>query len=225
MLTQIVWNTLWATIAETNWAQSLQEGRQWQVGKPLRQLPYTQPGSASAHASIRLGHLSDWLIQHFWPRFGATLASTVGAMVIGLVLALVLGPQPAALTIVAVCVPQLAALFSRGSGQPSAIARGVIMVGLPLLLGHALFAPLSLDILAVSIGFAVIFAGIGQSRSATLRWSIGAIIVIGVLAITRRPLGAYAVAILALPQLLLRQSRFVKGWLMAMLLAAGTAIS
>ncbi len=224
VLTQIVWNTLWATLAETPWAQSWHEGRRWQAGPPLHQLPYTQPGTASAQVSIRLGQLNHWLTQQFWPRYGAVLASTVGAVIIGIVLALVLGPQPAMLTLVAVCVPQVAALLSRGNGQPSPIARGIIMAGLPLLLGHALFAPLPLDVILVALGFAVAFAGIGQSQG-RLHWGIGIMIVIGVLAVTRRPLGAYTLAVLALPQTLLSPSRYAKGWFMAMLLAAGTAIS
>ena len=225
VLTQIVWNTLWTTIADTEWATPSQKGRDWKTGSPLRPLPYTQPGSASAQASVSLGQLQDWWRQWFWPRYGVMLASTAGAVLIGLVLSLVLGPQSVVLTIVAIGVPQIALLFSKANGQPHALARGCMSVGLPLLMGYALFAPLSVDILIAATGFAVAFAGMRQTGRARWLWMIGTGIVIGLMLITRRPLGAFALGILALPQVLLPQSRHVRVWLMVMLLAVGTAIA
>ena len=225
VVTQIGWATIWHGVAGVAWRQPLAELRAWPARTLVRPLPYTQPGSAAEKTALALGHLRDWANARLLPQYGALLAGLVGAVIVGLVMSLVLGPQPAALTLGAVLLTQVALLVCRANGQPHALFGGLMWVGLPLLMGYALFQSVTLDVVLVAVGLSMAYAGTDSAPRARGWWLAGAGVVLVLLVATRRPLGAFAIAVLALPQLLLVPSRHIKVWLMAMRLAAAIAIS
>ncbi|MCL4505180.1 MAG: hypothetical protein M1140_04010 [Chloroflexi bacterium] len=220
-----LWPTLWAALAETDWRAPLQRWRVWNEGRPVKTLPYTQPGSPSEHLSILLGQCRDWAARDLLPGYGNALFSIILAPLAALILAAMLGAPAVLVTIAAICIPQAAVLLNGGNGASSPLLRGMLEIALPLLLGVALLAPLSAEMVIVAVGFGVAFAGASGSgdRAALIAWNLGQAVVFGLLVLTRHPIGAFAVGLLWLPQFMLQaqpDARRAQWWLMASLLVA-----
>ena len=144
LLAQGAWAVWWHSVAATDWATLLAEWRVWRTGSPIHPLPYTQPNTDGAKAAATLGQFVDWARQKLWPAHGARFASGAAALAICVVLSAILGGQVVLLSLVAICLPQLAAAWGKGSGRPMPILQGVSQATLPFLLGYALFNPMVL---------------------------------------------------------------------------------
>ena len=222
----------WTAVAETDWATPLEHWRTWNDGQPVKPLPYAQPGSAAEHFAIVLGQLRDWAARDLLPQYGAVLASLVVAPVIALILSAVLGASAILVCILSLALAQLALALCRGNGKPDALLRGAVLITLPCLLGFSLYKPISWEIIAVSIGFGVAYAGVFStqpaSRLANVWWNLGQVIVLALLVATRHSVGAFIFAILWLPQFLIqaqpKPSR-AQWWLMAGMLVASISIA
>ena len=221
-LLALVWVVAWSVIAGVNWSAPLAVWRGWSEGVPIRALPYAQPGSDAAYLSRRLGQLRSWLERDLLPRYGSLLL--VGAMAIAVmaVLSAALGPLAVLLTIAAVCIVQIAVVACRGNGRPNGLLLGATAVGLPMLLGYAVFAPLSPGILLVGSGAAAAFAGVRDGWS-VLRHAGYALVVLASL-VMREPVGAFVWAVVWAPQLILGLRRGGYGWLAAGLLAFAVVV-
>lgn len=223
-----LWTTLWAALAETDWIAPLKRWRDWQDGTPVRQLPFTQPGSASERMSVLLGHFRDWARRDLLPNYGNALASAIIAPGVAVVLSALLGAPVVLLTILAISIAQLALLLARGSGEPNSVLRGMVEITLPVLLGFALFKPLTLEVAALAIGFGVAYGGAAAARWNTVIWNAGQGLVLLLLVITRHSVGAFIVALLWLPQFLLQaqpSARRAQFWLMAAMLVASFTLA
>jgi hypothetical protein len=228
ILAEGLWTTSWMAIAQTDWAAALERWRHWQDGEPLGGLPYTQPGSPAAHLSLILGQFRDWAARDLLPHYGNALASGIVAPIIALVLSAILGAPIVLLTILAICIPQLALAACRGNGNPNAILRGLVEITLPVLLGYAMFKPLSLEIAIAATGFGIAYAGAVRPAWNTILWNAGQALVLVLLLVLRHPIGAFGIALLWLPQLLLQAQpspRRAQWWLMASMLVAALAIA
>ena len=222
-----LWTTLWAALAETNWAAPLSRWRAWRDGSPVTPLPYTQPGSAAARWAVLFGYYRDWAAHDLIPNYGGTLASSILVPVIALVLSAVLGAPIVLLCIIAILLPQLALALCRGDGQPSPVLRGLVEITLPVLLGYVLFKPLSVELVIAAVGFGLSYSG-AVTRAWNVRlWNLGQLGVALLLIVTRHPLGAFLVGVLWLPQFLLQaqpSARRAQWWLMASMLVTALAI-
>ena len=234
LLSQGAWAVLWHVVAATHWSALTSEWKQWQSGSPLKPLPYTQPNSDSAKAATMLGQFVDWTKQKLWPAHGAKFASGLAALAIALVLSAILGGQVVLLTIVAVCLPQIAAAQCRGNGQPNFILQGLSQATLPMLLGYALFNPMVLSVFGIAVGIGLALGGICAASAApaapskqAIALHIGLGLVLFVLMMTRRPIGAFLVALFWVPHLLRLNivTRNSTWWLLASIVAAGAAVS
>lgn len=233
VLTQVAWSMIWYGLAEVPWREPLGAWRSWPHDpsqRPTRTLPYTQPGSAAAKTGEWGGQLHAWFSAQFWPRYGATVLVLVGAILVGLVLGLVLGVAPTLLTLSAIILAQVALFASRGSGQPAPLLAGLMWVSAPMMLGASLFGSLGWDTIWAALGLGIAYAGIPNAEiterpTARWYWLIGGGLVLALLVITRRPLGAFAVALLMLPQVLLQPSRHIRWWFVGVVLAVAVALS
>jgi len=231
LLSQGSWLVLWNAIAGTDWATPWREWQQWRSGNPIKPLPYTQPGSEAARAAVTLGQLSAWVQQRLWPTHGSRISAIATALVLAMVLPALLGSQVVALTLLAVVVPQLAVYLSKGDGKPNSVLQGLAQITLPMLLGYSLFEPLlviaGFEVVAVAIGLGVAFGGVLTQRPQHLALHIGQGLVLLVMVLTRRPIGAFLVALFWMPHLL-RFKLITKDstwWLIASAVAACAALS
>ena len=216
VLLALAWIVAWSVIAGVNWSAPLAVWQGWTEGVPLGALPYAQPGSDAAYLSRRLGQLRSWLGRDFLPRYGNLLLAGAMAIAVVAVLSAALGPSAVLLTIVAACIVQIAVVACRGNGQPNGLLLGAMAVGLPMLLGYAIFVPLSPGILLMGSSVAAAFAGVRDERPA-LRHAGYTLAVLASL-VMREPVGAFAWAVLWAPQLILGLRRGGYGWLAAGLL-------
>ena len=224
-----LWPTLWTALAETDWRAPLERWRNWNEGQPMKTLPYTQPGSPSEHLSILLGQCRDWAARDLLPAYGNALFSAILAPLVALILSAMLGAPAVLVTIIAICIPQVAVLLNGGSGASSPFLRGMLEIALPLLLGVALLAPVSAEIVIVAVGFGAAFAGAAANgnRTALITWNLGQAAVFLLLVLTRHPVGAFAVGLLWLPQFMLQaqpDARRAQEWLMVSLLVAAVTV-
>ncbi len=221
VLLSLAWVSVWGTIAGVNWSAPLSLWQRWTQGAPLKALPYTRPDSDAAYASLRIGQLVNWLERELLPRYGAILLLGATGLAIMIVLAAALGPAATLLAIGAICLAQVAVVACRGDGAPSAILEGATVVGLPMLLGAATFAPVAPDVWPVSVAVAVAFAGIrkGSPRTRNAGYALAVLIA----ALTRQPIGAFVLATLWAPSLILGSPRHNYGWLAVGLLAFAIA--
>jgi len=224
VLLALAWMVIWSVVAGTNWTPALASWRSWTKGLPMQAVPYTQPGSDAAKAAAATGQFRAWLAEAFLPQHGIAVGAVLAAVVIAIVLAAALGAQAVLLAILAMCLTQIAVVAGRGAGSPNAILRGLMTIGLPLALGYAAFAPLTLELAAAAVGLSVAFAGIVDSR-VPLR-HIGYGIVLACMLIARQPIGAFLVAVLWAAQTFTRPMRGGgMGWLVVSMLAAAVAFT
>ncbi|NJM40890.1 MAG: hypothetical protein HC853_09010 [Anaerolineae bacterium] len=238
LLSQGAWAVWWHCVAGTDWAAIATEWRSWRSGSPSLSLPplpytlpYTQPNTDGAKAAAVLGQFADWAKQKLWPAHGAKVASGAAALAIAVVLSAILGGQAVLLTIVALCLPQIAAAWSKGNGQPHPILQGISQAALPFWLGYALFNPMVLSVFGIGLGIGLALGGLCAASAAPSKQSvvlhIGLGLVLFVLMMTRRPIGAFLVALFWVPHILRLNiiTRNSMWWLLASIVAAGAAVS
>lgn len=228
ILAEGIWTTLWASLAGVKWDEPLARWMAWTAGQTVIRLPYTQPGSPAARASIILGQFRAWLAEDFLPSHGSALASAILASAIALALAAPLGAPAILLTILALALSQIGLALCRGNGSPSPMLRGLVEMSLPLLLGFIIFKPLTLEIVVVAAGFGVSYAGAVSPRWDLRAWNAGQAVVLLLLILMRHSAGVFAVTLLWLPQFLLQGqplARNAQWWLMAVMLVAAVAIA
>ena len=228
LLAQGAWAVWWHSIAATDWSTIVSEWRAWRSGSPIQPLPYTQPNSDGAKAASVLGQFVAWAKQKLWPAHGATFASGAAALAIAVVLSAILGGQVVLLSMVALCLPQLAAAVCKGTGRPNALLQGLSQATLPFLLGYALFNPMVLSVFGIALGIGLALGGIlAAPTKQAIGLHIGLGLVLFVLMMTRRPIGAFLVALFWVPHLLRLNivTRNSTWWLLASIVAAGAAIS
>ncbi len=218
------WWVLWRGIADTRWAEIWRSWPNWQIGDALTPLPYTQAGSLSDKMARRLGHFQHWLRHELLPQQATGLFATVAALAVALVMAAVLGAQAFATTLAFICVTQLALFLNRGSGNNNRILFNFAMIGLPFMLGRTAFLPLTADLASLgTLAFAVA-AVFGALRNRSLQ-NIGLGGAVLMLLTMRHTVGAFFLAVLWLPLLLLPGFRAPRWWPIAMLIAGGIALS
>lgn len=221
VLLSLSWGIVWRVVAGVNWSAPLAEWQGWMDGAPLKALPYAQPDSDAAYLSRRIGQLARWLSQALLPYYGHLLLFGLMSLALMIVLAAALGSWATLLAIGALCLAQIAAVACRGDGHPNAALEGATVVGLPMLLGAAIIAPMSPDVLLIGVALTVAFAGV-RSGSQPMR-NVGYGLAVLAAVAMRQPMSAFALAVIWAPQLILSARRGGYGWLaMAMLAFAVT---
>ncbi len=223
MLLALAWVVVWSVIAGVNWSAPLAVWRGWTFGAAIGALPYARPDSEAAYLARRLGQLRSWLERELWPRYGNLVLAGAAGLTFMVVLAAALGPQAVLLALAVLCMSQLAVVACRGDGHPSAVLEGAAVVGLPMLLGSTTFGPITLDVLSVGVALAIVFAGV---REGSPKWrDAGYALAVSAAVAMRQPIGAFVLAVIWSPQLILGLRRGGYRWLMAGLLAFAVAVA
>jgi hypothetical protein len=218
------WWVLWRSIADTRWAEIFSSWPLWRMGEPITALPYTQAGSLADKAAIKLGFFRHWLRHELLPQQATGLFASACALAVALVMSAVLGAQALTITLLFMGTTQLALYLNKGTGNNNRILFNLAMIGLPFALGRVVFKPLTLDIASLS---AVVFACaaiFGALRNRNLQ-NIGLGAAVLLLIVMRHTIGAFFLAALWLPLLLLPGFRAPRWWPLVMLIAGGAALS
>jgi hypothetical protein len=118
-----------------------------------------------------------------------------------------------------ICLAQIVAILSRGDGRSNDTLEQIGVVALPMLLGYSVFQPITPIIACVAFGLSLV-----ATKNARLR-NIGFGVTLLVLMFMRHTLGAFVIAVLGLPHLVLPGFRSNRWWLVGAMLAAGFALS
>ena len=166
----------------------------------VRRLPYTKKGSPGYRVGEWLKQAGSWGRDAFWPQAGWLLSGVIFASGGMLILGSVLGPPVGWLVLLSFGMIGLGLLVRPYSGDLAIVFRALTVVGVPLLVGYLIFAPLAPEALAMAAVFTLIYGAslrLSISGMGRVVWLIPLALagLLGLLAGTCRPL---PVAILGL---------------------------
>ena len=211
------------------WAEVLPTWRTWSEPAPaVAQLPYTQPGSASARSSAQLGQARAWAKQYVLPRYGPMLVAACAALLIAFTMAALLGERALLLSVLGIVLGQLGAIISRGSGRPAALWFGAAAIALPMAFGAVLGSRFGWVLPGLVAGAAIggASAYIPPSRRRTLWRSVGAGLTLLTVIAAQYPAAVFFAAVGGAAQLLLPARRPQRAvlWVLGTAIAVGAAI-
>ncbi|NLF00379.1 MAG: hypothetical protein GX601_05305 [Anaerolineales bacterium] len=238
LLVDGTWGTLWDALASTDWATSLMRWRRWQASDHLAALPYTQPDTPGHRVARWLAQFRSWWQKDLRPSCGAAIAAIAVTLPVGVALSAWLGSELALLSLAALALAQLGALWEGGRGRVSPGWNALVVVLLPWLAGHTAFAPLSLSSAVLALCFAVAYAAMwaNKQRLARLVLIAAYALAMALLLALRVPVAATAVGVLLVPQLALLRplvrnpqpgawyARYARFWWLAASLLASWAL-
>lgn len=235
LLVEAGWGAVWEALATTDWAAPIRRWRNWYLGEvPLSLLPpYSRPGSPAERIARWLAQLRAWGQGVLSPMAGRALGTVAAGLLLSTALALALGQGPLLLTLGLLAMMQLALVLEKGKAPPRSGWDGVIRVGWPWLVGHVLFAPLTLSSLLVAAAFSIAAVGMSQTEKGQRRLLelTGQSAVALLLILLHRPLAVPFLALFLVPQWLLsaqaddgRRTRRAWIWLAAGMLLTACAL-
>lgn len=230
---------IWRLVVDTDWFAPFARGHLSRGEIPSKSLPYTSPGSPGYRASRWLAGVLAWWRTDFRPHVGAEFLSLILTLAVAMVLASLLRPLVALLTLVAL-VLMAVVLFFRRREAISFSLRAILELGLPWLIGHLAFGSLNWKSVAFALAYTVAYYACfvlldGRRRSAMRLLNGSQIVAVALLIILKEPILAGIAGLLLLPQLLLQPFLWrgeaewwylqrSQPWLMAGMLTAGLAI-
>jgi hypothetical protein len=199
------WGTLWTATSSTDWVTPLRQWRMWEFGEQTPKLPYTLPDSPGDRIVDWIGLLRAWWRHLFWLSCGPALSTIAITLPVIAVLALLLGPELALLSVAALAVMQLGLAWTGGSGTATPGWNTVIAVAFPWLAGHTTFGQLTLrsSVLALILTLAWGATWRVESPRGRALATGGQLLTAALLVALNRPLAACCIALLAVPQLAL----------------------
>jgi hypothetical protein len=205
LLTDGVWGTLWAALANTDWGSPVARWRDWSACAGLVALPYTRPGTPGHRVSRWLAQLRCWWHRDLWPACGHALSAIAVVLPIGAAISVFLGPEYVLLGIGALALMELGTGWEAGSGRVTPGWDALIAVLFPWLAGHLAFAPLTVSSVGLAVACAVAY---GVVWSVAQSWALVLMVADYALAATlllvlHAPLAAVVLGILLIPQLAL----------------------
>lgn len=232
---------IWGLVIDTDWFAPFTVGFLSKgENPPSKSLPYTSLGSSSYRASRWLTEVLAWWRRDFRPRVGTEFLSLILTLIVAITLAFLLGHLVALLTLVALVLMVMVLFSLHRRGAISFSLRAVLEFGLPWLMGHLTFGPLTWESVAFALTYTVAYYGCfllldGRRRTAIRLLNGSQIVVITLLVIAKEPILAGIGSLLLLPQLLLQSFLWRGGaewwylrssqpWFMAEMLVAVVAI-
>ena len=150
-----------------------------------------------------------------------------------MLLSAVIGGQALELTLAAFAVTQIA-LILRLHGRATNWLHGFVAIGLPWLLGHAVFGEITLLSALAAVIFSFAYAAmldLAQGASTMRRWLLAQLVLIVVLIVLQQPIAAVALISLLSAQALLATAlhsldfaRSAQWWLMLAMLVVALGI-
>jgi hypothetical protein len=222
------WATQWWGLIETDWRQLFAN---WNaVSVERSESPLTLRGSPADRSQRGLSRLRLWWQAGGREQAGTPLYSACAALGLGAILSAVIGGQALALTLAAFALTQIA-LILQLHGRSTSWLCGLVAIGLPWLLGQAVFGEITLLAVLAALVFSIVYAAlldVAQGAVSTGRWLLPQIVLVIVLIALQQPITAVALISLLAAQALLATAlhsldfaRSAQWWLMlAMLVVA-----
>ncbi len=218
------WWVVWRVAADTRWTDATASWMSWQAGPPLPVPPYTEPGSPAARVSARLGRFKHWLEHELFAMHGTALLAALCALVVACVMSAALGSQAFLLTLLFLAATQVAVYLNGGTGNNNRLLFNVAMISLPFLLGLVVYRPLPPSAAALpAVIFALCAALVGLRARLWQTSGFGVIVLL--LLVNRHTVGAFVIAALWLPVLMLPGFRAPRWWPPLAVLIGALALS
>jgi hypothetical protein len=218
------WWVIWRVAADTRWTEVTASWRTWQAGDSLPTLPYTEPGSPSARVSAKLGRFQHWLEHELFPTHGSALFAALCALAVAGVMSAALGSQALLLTLLFLAATQLAVYLNGGTGNNNRLLFNIAMISLPFLLGVVVYRPLPSMMAALPALLFAIGAALAGLRARVWQTAgFGEIVLL--LLVNRHTVGAFVIAVLWLPVLMLPGFRAPRWWPPLVVLIGAIALS
>ncbi|HJW83057.1 MAG TPA: hypothetical protein VJ754_02015 [Anaerolineae bacterium] len=230
------WPAIWTTSVRTDWLAPIARLRDVEPlpARPVR-WPEVQAGSPGDRLLTAAAHFGSWWRSIFMPMAGHSLSSGLAALLIAVALSAALGWRALALTLAALAVSGLGTLRALRAGIDSDTLRAMVYGALPWWLGHAAFAPLSVESASLGVLFGLAYRAVMTSgEHAPSHVGLVAPQVIAAMALLGgdQPVAAFAVAVCIVAQIALRAfltendfARRAQVWLMIAMLAGAVAVA
>lgn len=226
-----MWATQWWGFVETDWRQIFANWHAISIERSESSL--ARRGSPAARSQHNLSRLRVWWEAGGREQGGTPFFSAVAAVGLGVLLSAVIGGSVLALTLAAFAVTQIALILRLHSRSINWLY-GFVAIGLPWLLGHAVFGEITLLSVLAAVVFSVAYAAmldLAQGRSATSRWLLAQLVLAIVLIALQEPIAAVALISLLAAQSLLATvlhtldfARSAQWWLMLAMLVVALGI-
>jgi hypothetical protein len=229
------WPAAWTTGVRTDWLAPAARWRDVEPRSSALRLPYLQ-GNSPADRGLRWGaRLAAWVRFVFAPMVGPSALSLFVAVVAAVVLSLAVGWRAWLLTLAALALVGIGALRAWRTAADSDRLRSIVYGTWPWWLGHAAFAPLTIESAALGVLFGFTFQALmgSDERAPSPTRLIAPQAAVALILFAGGPLpAAFAVTLALIAQAALRSiftghpyARRAQVWLMAAMLASAVAVA
>jgi hypothetical protein len=235
VLADWAWPAVWTICVRTDWVAPIGRWRDSTVSSHSIRMPYLQPGSPGDRLLGWLSRLSGWRRTHFAPMTGASTTSLVATLVVDLALSATIGWRALALSLAAIALAGIGTLHALRTALDSDGLRAMVYGTLPWWLGHAAFAPLTVESAALGVLFGLVYRammGPGQGSPSIAALIAPQAAVAVALFGGNQPAAALVIALAIVAQAALRAfltshrfARRAQAWLMLAMLTSAIAIA
>ncbi len=231
------WPAIWTVCVRTDWLAPIERWHESAAPARASGLPYLQPGSPADRLLTWTARFGWWLRSSFAPLAGASAASGLAALAIGSALSAAIGWRALALNLAVVAITGLGMLHALRTALDSDGLRSIVYGTLPWWLGHAAFAPLTVESAGIGVLFGLAYRAMMVAVAGGRAPSLAGLIAPQLLAAAalfggRQPATAFVVVLATVAQAALRTFlvdhpfvRRAQAWLMAAMLACAIAIA
>ena len=235
ILVDWAWPAIWTSSVRTDWRAPFAHWRETPAPARSPDLPYLQPGSPAARLLGWGSRAVGWSRSYFAPVAGQSAASLFVALIVGLALSAAIGWRAAALTLAALAVTGIGAWRAMRAALDSDWLRSIVYVALPWCLGHAAFAPPTVESALMGILFGLAYRALIESgERAPSPFGLIAPQAVGALALFAgdQPAAAFVVVLAVVAQAALRTflaehafARRAQVWLMLAMATCAVAVA
>ena len=237
ILADWAWPALWTTCVRTDWLAPIVRWRDKTHPAQSIRLPYLQPGSPGDRLLNWAARVGSWWQSVFSPLAGASAASGLAALVIALVVSAAIGWRALTLTLGVTALTAIGTLRALRVAIDSDWLRSMVYGVLPWWLGHAAFAPLTVESAGMGVLFGLAYRAVMDAsqgdRAPSLPGLVGSQIAAAlVLFGGREPVAAFTIALMVVAQAALRTflvkhpfARRAQVWLMVAMLTGAIAVA
>jgi len=237
VLSDWAWPAVWLTCVRTNWVAPIARWRDVHAPPRAVHLPFLQPGSPGDRLVAWGARFGAWWRCEFAPKVGTSLSSALAALVIAVMLSAVLGWRALALTLALLALTGIGTLRAARTGLDSDLLRASVYGVLPWWLGHAAFAPLSVESAGFGVIFGLAYRAVMQASPGSCAPSAAGLVapqIIAAIALFAgdQPSAAFAVVVTLVAQAALHAflvehafARRAQVWLMAAMLICAAVIA
>ena len=235
ILVDWAWPAIWTSSVRTDWLAPFAHWRETPASARSLGLPYLQPGSPADRLMGWGSRAAAWSRSYFAPMAGISAASLFVVLIIGLALSAVVGWRAAALTLAVLALTGIGAWRAMRAALDSDWLRSIVYGVLPWWLGHAAFAPLTVESALMGILFGLAFRalmGLGERAPSPFGLIAPQVAAALALFIGDQPAASFVVVLTVVAQSALRAfltehtfARRAQAWLMLGMVTCAVAVA